>query len=119
MLGMALVGTFVTNRYAAGVDTMMAAQGADAFKAWLEEPQILVDGAMAARFAAAVPAGLEPQTLLVAARGVFIDSVHHSQWLVLGVIALGFVVLHRMPPIRRNAGQQAREVTMDPTGDKA
>jgi EmrB/QacA subfamily drug resistance transporter len=124
MLGMALVGTFVTHRYASGVDTMMHARGADAWRSWLEEPQILVDAALAGRFASAVsPVGLDPQALLAAARTSFIDSVHISQWLVAAVILLGFVVLHRMPPIRRSAamsgqaGQPSPNLTVSTHGE--
>src|SRR5690606_33664941 len=93
-------------------------RGAFAWRSWLEEPQILVDASMAERFGQALAsAGLDPQALLMAARGTFIDSVHHSQWLVLGVMALGFVILHRMPPIRRRGTTVGQPVPgADPAG---
>lgn len=117
MLGTALVGTFVTHRYVAGVETLLDGQAAAAWQSRLTEPQILVDHAMASAFAtAASAAGQDASALLAAARAAFIDSVHHSQWLVAGLmLMLGLWLAWRVPPMSLHA--KASLVVPDAGGD--
>jgi EmrB/QacA subfamily drug resistance transporter len=98
MLGMALMGTLVSHRYAQDVRAMLDARHESAWSSWLSDPQILIDHAMASQFASKVSqAGLDPLVLLAGARQSLVDSIHLSQWGVV-VLAAGGVCLARFVP---------------------
>ena len=119
MLGTALVGAFVTHRYTAGIDARVAGHDASAWRSALHDPQILVDPDMAGRFTeAAARAGRDAAAFLDQARASFIDSVHHSQWLVALLVVAGLAMVRRVPPMYLGApravpeaGSEGREPT--------
>ncbi|MGE5467877.1 MAG: MDR family MFS transporter [Ignavibacteria bacterium] len=97
MLGTAVVGTLVTRLYAWKIEAL---PDAARWREWLAEPQILVDHALAARFAAAADAaGQDASALILAARGLLVDAVHASQWLVAVGMLLALFWVRRIPPI--------------------
>jgi EmrB/QacA subfamily drug resistance transporter len=100
MLGTAVVGALVTRLYAHNIGTTLQATAGEPWRAWLAEPQILVDRALAARFgAAAQAAGQDPAALLAGARDLLVDAVHSSQWLVAAVMMLALFWVRRVPSI--------------------
>ncbi|MDD5250576.1 MAG: MFS transporter [Rhodocyclaceae bacterium] len=100
MLGTALVGTLVSHLYAHQVHAMLLAHDGAQWSAWLDEPQVLVDHALAARFAAAaLHAGQDAASLLAGARGSLVDAIHGSQWLVVAVMLLALWGVRRIPPL--------------------
>jgi hypothetical protein len=110
MLGTALIGTLVTRLYAFNIDAAFPVGAGAAWAAPLSEPQILVDHALAARFAtAAQAAGQDAGMLLSAARSVLVDAIHGSQWLVAAVMLLALFWVSRIPPINlhRPVGREA------------
>ncbi len=109
MLGTAVVGTLVARLYAHKVDALLGG-GLEPWRAALAAPRILVDHAQAARFsAAAQSAGHDALALLNAARGVLVDSIHASQWLVAAVMMLALFWVRRVPRIDLHspAGREA------------
>lgn len=100
MLGTALIGTFVSHRYERGVETLLASHDGRQWTSWLADPQILVDADLASRFVALLAqAGQESAVLLSGARLSLIDSIHHSQWLVVGLMVVAVFMVRRIPPM--------------------
>lgn len=97
MLGTALIGTFVSHRYVQGVDERLANANATQWAGWLADPQILVNHEQATRFLAT--AGSQASALITGARDSLVDAVHHSQWIVLGMLGLGLFLVRRVPRI--------------------
>lgn len=109
MFGTAVVGALVTRLYAHQVGAMLEPAAAP-WQAWLAEPQILVDHALAARFSAAARSvGQDPAALLSGARDILVNAVHSSQWLVAAVMMLALFWVRRVPPIdiHQPHGQEA------------
>ena len=97
MLGTALVGVFVTRRYAAGVDALPVAPQ---WLAWLRDPQILLNAETSARFEQlAAAAQLNGGALLGASRLALVDAIHVSQWLVAALVVLGVLLVRRVPHV--------------------
>jgi EmrB/QacA subfamily drug resistance transporter len=100
MLGMALVGTLVSHRYAQGVNDMLRAGGAEHWARWLDDPQILVSTALAEKFNAEVlRAGQDAATILAGARTALVNAIHSSQWLVVAFMVLALWMLREVPPV--------------------
>jgi MFS family permease len=100
MLGMALAGTLVSHRYAHGVNDMLQADNGIQWARWLDDPQILVNHTLAAKFGAeALQAGHDAALLLTGARTGLVNAIHSSQWLVVAVMALALWALRRVPAI--------------------
>lgn len=108
MLGTALIGTLVSRLYAHGTSEMLAANHGSQWASWLDDPQILVNPMLAARFLALAPqTGHYAETLLAGARTALTDAIHYSQWLIVALLALALWMAGRVPPIdlhRREAG---------------
>lgn len=84
MLGTAIVGVLVSNRYSGNVDKSLA------------DPQILVNRDLEAKFELLH----RNASLLVAkARLTLVDAVHHSLWLVVLLLALSLLGAMFVPPI--------------------
>jgi EmrB/QacA subfamily drug resistance transporter len=100
MLGTALIGTMVSHQYTRGIDELLQARQAQRWARWLADPQVLVDPALATRFRSiTAQAGLQADALLPGAREALVDAVHHSQWLVVVLMAVGWFLASRIPPI--------------------
>ncbi len=97
MLGTALIGTLVSHRYAQGVDEMLVNGHAQRWSSWLADPQILVNQALAMRFQA--EAGQAAVQFIAGARDQLVEAVHHSQWIVVGMLLLGLHLVRRVPRI--------------------
>jgi MFS family permease len=110
MLGMALIGAFVSHAYARGVDSMLHAGGHEGLRGWLGDLQILVDPALEERFATALaPGGADAAALLARARGVLVDALHQSEWLIAVVVLLALYVVRRVPAVDLRRPSKARE----------
>jgi EmrB/QacA subfamily drug resistance transporter len=112
MLGTALIGTFVAHRYASGIDDMLAAGRGGQWTVWLEDPQILVNHALAAKFAAAVSmSGQNAAMLMDGARASLVGAIHRSQWLVVAFMCVALFGASRVPPIKlhRRAGDPVND----------
>ena len=101
MLGTALIGSLISNLYVSKVHLMLANQ--QKWIAWLEDPQILVDGLRAARFLE-TGAG---QVLLSAARNGLVEAIHTSQGLIAALLLLGFWLVYRVPEIKIHGRSKA------------
>lgn len=99
MLGTALVGAFVSQHYARGVGEMLAQHHAGQWQTLLTDPQTLLGGPAGERFRL-LAAAAGPEQLLAAARALLVDAVHASQWLVALAMALGMLLLRRVPPVQ-------------------
>lgn len=100
MLGMALAGTLVSHRYVHGVNDMLKANNGSQWARWLDDPQILVNHALAAKFGTeALQTGHDAAQLLAEARTGLVNAIHSSQWLVVAFMALAFWALRRVPAI--------------------
>lgn len=97
MLGMALIGTLVSQRYTHGVNAMLQAGGNDRWMPWLDDPQILVNHDLAQKFAAA--AGPDALALLGKAQSSLVSAIHESQWLVAIIAILALWAVRRVPPV--------------------
>ena len=89
MIGTALVGVLVSHHYSAGIASMIG-------NPRLEDPQILVNKALAAKFTTldAHAAGL-----LAQARAILVDAVHESLWVVAGLLFASLWVAKSVPPM--------------------
>jgi hypothetical protein len=102
MLGTALSGALVHHLYTGHVD------------APLRDPQILVDRAMGARFMATMSqAGQDGALMLANARHAMVDAIHISQWLVLVMLMLAWLVARLTPPLSLSGDAQASAVRAD------
>jgi EmrB/QacA subfamily drug resistance transporter len=101
MLGTALIGTFISHRYASGVNAVLGANHGSQWSSWLADPQILIDHELAAKFVERMPqqSGQEAITFLDDARNVLVDAIHESQWIVAVLTVLAFWWVHRIPLI--------------------
>jgi EmrB/QacA subfamily drug resistance transporter len=100
MLGIALIGTLVSNRYARYVDVMLQTSNGNQWASWLNNPQILVDHTLATRFSTAVQlSGSDASTLLEGARTGLVNAIHDSQWLVAIIVVLAIWVARKVPAI--------------------
>ncbi len=100
MLGTAVVGSLIGHWYTTGVDSMLGANQAGAWSAWLGDPQILVDHARAQQFVAQPDlAGHQAAQFLAHAREALVGAIHRSEWLVAGLMALAFWLVHRQPSL--------------------
>lgn len=84
MLGTAVVGVLVSNRYSGNVD------------ARLRDPQILVNRKLEAGF---MLVHHDAAMLIARARGVLVDSIHQSLWLVVLLLAASLWAAKLVPPI--------------------
>ena len=101
MLGTALAGSLISNLYVAKIHLMLVNQ--EKWTAWLDDPQILVDGLRAAKF---LEAGAARMTLS-AARNCLVEAVHTSQGLIAALLLLGFWLIYRIPAIKIHGRSQA------------
>ena len=100
MLGTALIGTFVSHLYVSRVNDMLEASRGERWTSWLDDPQILVNHALADKFAAAMPqSAADAAVYMSGARDSLAAAIHRSQWIVVAVMALAFFVIRRVPPI--------------------
>ncbi len=97
MMGTALAGALISNLYAAKTNALLKIHRAEEWSSWLDDPQILVDRAKAAKFIA--KAGLDANALLTGSRDALITAIHDSQWLISALLALSFYLVRRIPPI--------------------
>ncbi len=114
MLGMALIGTLVSHRYVAEIDTMLLAGDGLQWAPRLGDPQILLDPGLAHDFSAALArAGHDDAAALLAgARDALIAAIHSSQWLIAALVALALPVVYRAPRILlRRAADGSRTVS--------
>lgn len=103
MLGTALIGTFVTHRYTAGVEDFLQNQapGSMQWAHWLDDPQILVNHSVAQQFSqAAGQVGVQAGALLDGARVALVNAIHGGQWAVVGVMVLALLIVRRVPPLK-------------------
>ncbi len=103
MLGTALIGTFVTHHYSAGVADYLAAQ-TPAQTRWtstLADPQILVNHSVAQQFTTAVTAtGANAAQMLAAAREQLVSAIHSGQWVVVVLMVFALYMVYRVPPLQ-------------------
>ncbi len=97
MMGTALAGALISNLYVAKTNAMLKFHRTGQWSSWLDDPQILVDRAKAAKFLKA--AGLDANALLMGSRDALISAIHGSQWLIAALLALSFYLVRRIPPI--------------------
>ena len=97
MMGMALIGTFVSHHYAAGVAQLLQDAHAPQWTTALQDPQILVNKQTAQAFIGA--AGQAALPLLEAARLVLVQAIHSGQAVVLGMMLLALYLVSRVPHI--------------------
>lgn len=97
MLGTALAGALISTLYAAKTNAMLKLHRSEQWSSWLDDPQILVDRAKAAKFTGL--AGLDANALLMGSRDALITAIHDSQWLISALLLLAFFLVRRIPPI--------------------
>jgi len=97
MLGTALAGALISTLYAAKTNAMLKLHRSEQWSSWLDDPQILVDRAKAAKFTGL--AGLDANALLMGSRDALITAIHDSQWLISVLLLLAFFLVRRIPPI--------------------
>lgn len=96
MLGTALVGTLVTHLYVNDVTTLAQTHGQPQVAHLLADPQILVNTEKAQQLRQYA----DGVSLLDSTRHILIQSIHHSQWLVLIVLLLASLLVKRVPPFQ-------------------
>ena len=112
MLGMALIGTLVSHRYAQGVNVMLQDGNGVRWTHWLDDPQILVSHTLAAKFSAEVlQAGQDAAALMAGARTALVNAIHSSQWLVVAFMVLALWMLRKVPPINLHRPIVSEEAT--------
>jgi len=100
MLGTALIGSLISHRYYSGVNDMLEANHVSQLASWLDDPQILVNHVLAAKFVEVIPqAGQNAVMLLAGARNILVDVIHESQWFVAAFMVMAFWLVHRIPSI--------------------
>lgn len=100
MVGTALVGTLVTERYAAGVRDALSADNATQWLRQLADPEILIDhDAQAALLAQLHAAGHDGAALLQAARHVLVGAIHIGLVVATVVALVGLWRVRRVPPV--------------------
>ena len=113
MLGTAIVGVLVTQRYEAQVQSMLQSQGQLAMLSWLRDPQILVDPKRVLAFSHALANPAHAEGLLSQARRCLIAAVHSGQWLVVLVMVAVLLLCARVPSVELRAAP----VATPPQGD--
>jgi EmrB/QacA subfamily drug resistance transporter len=112
MLGIALIGTLIPHLYVSGVNDMLEANHISQWASWLDDPQILVNHALAAKFVGmGSQAGRDAVMFLSRARNALVDAIHASQWTVAAFMVLAFWLVRRIPVIdlhRRTRGRESR-----------
>lgn len=100
MIGTALVGTLVSERYAAGVGDALRADGATQWLRRLADPEILIDHeAQTALLAQMQSAGHDGAALLGAARHVLVSAIHLGLIVAAVVAVVGLWRVRRVPPV--------------------
>jgi EmrB/QacA subfamily drug resistance transporter len=99
MLGMALCGSYISRSYVHGVNGMLAASGGSQWASWLDDPQILVNHALADKLNAAMAQAGDGMALLDAAREAMVSAIHGSQWIVVALVALALWITRLVPPV--------------------
>nr|CCA80299.1 putative drug resistance transporter [blood disease bacterium R229] len=100
MIGTALVGTLVSERYAAGVGDALRADGATQWLHRLADPEILIDhDAQTALLAQMQSAGHDGAALLGAARHVLVSAIHLGLIVATVVAVVGLWRVRRVPPV--------------------
>ncbi|MDR3639701.1 MAG: MFS transporter [Humidesulfovibrio sp.] len=109
MLGMALCGSYISSSYVHGVNSMLAANGASQWSSWLDDPQILVNHALAEKFNAAMAQVGGGAGLLVEARNAMVSAIHGSQWIVVVLLALALWITRLVPPVNLHSEATLQE----------
>ena len=100
LLGTALIGSVISNLYVSKVNDMLEANHLSQWTSWLDDPQILINHASAAKFLdVAHLAGHDATILLDGARNTLVDTIHDSQWFIATFMVLAFWLVHRIPMI--------------------
>ncbi len=100
MLGIALIGTLVSHRYTRNVNEMLQSGNDTQWVSWLNNPQVLVNHALAEKFGAAVQsAGQNAATWIEGARISLVNAIHTSQWLIAFITVFAALIVRRIPVI--------------------
>ena len=100
MVGTALVGTMVSERYASGVGDALRADNATQWLHKLADPEILIDhDAQTALLTQMHAAGHDGAALLEAARHVLVGAIHIGLIAATVVAAIGLWRVRRVPPV--------------------
>ena len=100
MVGTALVGTLVSERYASGVANALSADSAMQWLRQLADPEILIDhDAQAALLSQLHAAGHDGAALLEAARHVLVSAIHIGLIVATVVALIGLWYVRRVPPV--------------------
>jgi MFS family permease len=100
MVGTALVGTLVSERFASGVGDALRADNATQWLHRLSDPEILIDHeAQTALLAQMHAAGHDGAALLEVARHVLVGAIHIGLIAATVVAAIGLWRVRRVPPV--------------------
>ena len=100
MVGTALVGTLVSERYASGVGDVLRADDAAQWLHQLADPEILIDhDAQTVLLAQMHAAGHDGAALLEAARHVLVGAIHIGLIVATVVALVGLWRVRRVPPV--------------------
>jgi EmrB/QacA subfamily drug resistance transporter len=100
MLGTALIGSLISSLYVSKVNDMLDANHVSQWASWLDDPQILVNHPLAAKFAEVVTqSGHNAVMFMTGARNSLVEAIHDSQWIVAVFMVLAFWLVHRIPSI--------------------
>ena len=100
MLGTALVGSLISHLYVSRVNDMLEAHHVSQLKSLLDDPQILVNHALAQKFTnLAMPDGNNTATFLASARNILVEAIHASQSIVAVLMVLAVWLVYRIPAI--------------------
>ena len=114
MLGTALIGALISHLYVSGVNDMVETNHASQWKSWLDDPQILVNHALAEKFAGVVAlTGQDAVIFLTGARNTLVDAIHDSQWLVAVLMVLAIWLVYRIPAINVHQRPTERDISKE------
>lgn len=110
MMGTALIGSLISNRYISKVQSMLMANHSIQWASWLDDPQILFSHERIAKFLEVVPKAKHKVVILLAgAQNAMVDAIHDSQWLIAVFIVLAFWLAQRIPVINIHLQANDRE----------